>query len=219
LVEDLAAFLRALRLAPAHLVGASNGAVVCLLLALTHRRLVRTLVLAEPPLLSLLGVSVPPRPSQILRLLVRDPRAAMAVVRFGATTIGPARRALERGDDEQGVQIFAAGVLGRQAAAILSDVMRQQSRDNVKAFKARLRAGFPPIGSDDVRRIHVPTLLVTGEHSAPILHRIGDTLQRLLPQAERHEIRHASHLMYETHAGAFNAAVLEFLARHAAMQA
>ncbi|MGH9338977.1 MAG: alpha/beta fold hydrolase [Acidobacteriota bacterium] len=64
LVDDLAAFLRALHLAPAHLVGASNGGFACLLLALREPRLVRTLVLAEPPVLAVLGVSVssPGRP-------------------------------------------------------------------------------------------------------------------------------------------------------------
>ena len=75
LVDDLAAFLRALHLAPAHLVGASNGAFACMLLALREPKLVRTLVLAEPPVLPILGVSVPPKPQQILKLLVRSPQS------------------------------------------------------------------------------------------------------------------------------------------------
>lgn len=213
-VDDLAAFLRAMRLAPAHLVGASNGGFACLLLALRKPELVRSLVLVEPPVLPVLGVSVPPKPQQILKLLLRSPRAALAVIKFGARGIGPASRAFERGDDEQGLQIFATAVLGPRTAANLTEFMRQQMHDNVRPFKARLRAGFPPFSEDDARRINVPTLLVTGENSAPVLHRITDRLQHLIPHAERVDIRNASHLMYEESPEAFNSAVLEFLARN-----
>jgi non-heme chloroperoxidase len=214
LVEDLAAFLRALDLAPAHLVGASSGGFACLLLAHRKPGLVRTLVLAEPPVLPVLGVSVPPKPHQILKLLVRSPKAAMAVIQFGARGIGPASRAFKRGDDEQGLQIFTTAVLGRKAGANLTQFMRQQIHDNVKPFKARLRAGFPPFSETDARSINVPTLLVTGEDSAPVLHRITDKLQRLMPRVERLDIRNASHLMYEENSQVFNSAVLAFLARH-----
>lgn len=213
LMDDLAAFLRALHLAPAHLVGASNGGFACLLLALREPELVRTVVLVEPPVLSILGVSIPPRPHQILKLLLRSPNAGMAVMKFGARGIGPASRAFERGDDEQGLRIFATAVLGPKAAENLTEFMRQQMHDNVRPFKARLRAGFPPFSEDDARRISVPTLLVTGENSAPLLHHITDRLQRLMPRVERVDIRNASHLMYEENPEAFNSAVLAYLAR------
>ncbi|MFQ5913801.1 MAG: alpha/beta fold hydrolase [Nitrospinota bacterium] len=214
LVEDLAAFLHALDLAPAHLVGASSGGFVCLLLALREPGLVRTLVLAEPPVLPLLGVSVPPKPPQILRLLVRSPRTAIEVIKFGARGIGPASRAFERGDDERGLEVFCTAVLGREAFAKLTETMRQQIRDNVRAFKAQLRAGFPPFGEGDARRISMPTLLVTGERGAPLLLRVTDRLQRLMPRVERVDVRNASHLMYEDNPEAFNQAVLAFLGKH-----
>ena len=76
-VEDLASFLRAIDAAPAHLVGNSWGAFICLLTAVRHPDLVRTLVLEEPPVLSLF-VSTPPRPIELLRLLVTRPRTAIA---------------------------------------------------------------------------------------------------------------------------------------------
>ena len=49
--EDLEALLGAIGAAPAHLVGASIGGFAALLLALRRPDLVRSLVLAEPPLL------------------------------------------------------------------------------------------------------------------------------------------------------------------------
>ena len=71
-VDDLAALLQALGAAPAHLVGHSWGAFICLLAAIRHPELVRSLVLAEPPVLSLF-ISTPPRAAELLPLLVRRP--------------------------------------------------------------------------------------------------------------------------------------------------
>lgn len=71
LVDDLAFLLGQLDLAPAHLVGQSTGAFVSLLLAVDQPDLVRSLTLAEPPALPLLDLDVPPKPTQILRLLLR----------------------------------------------------------------------------------------------------------------------------------------------------
>ncbi|HSJ46211.1 MAG TPA: alpha/beta hydrolase [Euzebyales bacterium] len=213
-VDDLVGLLRALDLTPAHLIGASNGGFVCLLLARRMPELVRTLVLADPPVLPLLGVSVPPRPTQLLRLLLRDPRTGIDVIRFGAKGIGPTIRAFTRGDDERGLEIFVTAALGRADSANLSADMRCQIRDNVQPFKAQLRAGFPAFDEDDARRISAPTLLVNGERGAPVLHRVTDKLERLMLRAERIHIPDTSHLMYADDPEAFNHAVLKFLERH-----
>lgn len=105
-------------------------------------------------------------------------------------------------------------MLGREGFANLTEDMRQQIHDNASPFKAQLRAGFSPFDEEDARGIGIPTLLITGERSAPILHRITAKLQRLMPQAERAQIRNCSHLMYEDGPEAFNQAVLDFLQRH-----
>lgn len=52
-VDDLGALLRALDAVPAHLVGHSYGAFACLLLALREPRMVRSLVISEPPIITL----------------------------------------------------------------------------------------------------------------------------------------------------------------------
>lgn len=214
LAEDLAALLRRLDLAPAHLVGSSSGAFVCLLLASGRPELVRSLVLAEPPVLSILGVGVPPSPLQILALLLRDPTSALAVVRFAALGIGPAARAYERGQHELGARRFTRAVLGRDDAAALSESMRRQIEDNARTFGAQLRAGLPAFGTEDARAIGVPTLLVSGRRSAPVHLRIVDRLERLIPRAERLDLADASHLMFHDRPAAFNRHVLAFLSEH-----
>jgi pimeloyl-ACP methyl ester carboxylesterase len=214
-VDDLVSFLRAIDATPAHLVGHSWGAFICLLTAIRHPQLVRSVVLQEPPVLSLF-VSTPPRPRELLPLFVRRPRTALAILKFGAATVAPAQRAFRRGDDDAAMQRFAYGVLGKDTYERLPQERLQQARENLNALRAQLLgAGFPPLSERDVRRVRVPTLLMTGERSPAFLLRLTDYLQQLLPDVERVEIAGASHAMQEENAGAVNLAIFAFLDRHA----
>jgi pimeloyl-ACP methyl ester carboxylesterase len=213
-VDDLVSFLRAIDAVPSHLVGNSWGAFICLLAAIHHPELVSTLVLEEPPVLSLF-VSTPPRPTE---LLVRRPKTALAILKFGAGTIAPAQRAFRRGDDERAMERFASGVLARESYERVSDERKQQMRDNLNAFRAQLLgAGFPPLADEDVRGVAAPTLLLTGERSPAVLRRLSDCLHELLPNVEQIEIAAASHRMHEENPAAVNEAILGFLARHASL--
>jgi pimeloyl-ACP methyl ester carboxylesterase len=215
-VDDLVAFLRVLAAAPAHLVGHSWGAFICLLTAIRDPRLVRSLVLAEPPVLTLF-TSVPPRPMELLRLFVRRPATALAILSFGAKTHWPAQKAFRRGDDEAAMLRMAYGMLGRDAYARLPQERKQQARENLNTLRAQvLGAGFPPLSEDGVRSVAAPTMLIAGERSPAYPLRLTDRLQQLLPNAECVEIAGASHLMHEENAAAVNRAILDFLSRTAA---
>lgn len=208
-LDDLRALLLSLDAAPAHLVGHSYGAFLCLLLAMREPDLGRTLVLAEPPVLPLF-VSLPPRPLEILRLLASRPRTAAAIMKFGATGIGPTTKALGRGDTENAVRIFGSAVLGPEAFGRLSDERREQVRVNF--MKAEfLGSGFLPLNEDQVHGLRAPALLVTGEKSPSLFHCLADRLNELIPQSERIDIPGASHIVHEDNAPVFNAAVLRYL--------
>jgi pimeloyl-ACP methyl ester carboxylesterase len=211
-VDDLAAVVRTLGAAPAHLVGHSYGAFVCLLLAVRQPDLVRSLVLTEPPAVTLF-VHVPPRPLELLALLLGRPRTALAVLRFGATGIGPATRAVRRGDLEGGMRIFGRAVLGPEAYARLSEARREQIRANSIAAEF-LGSGFAPLAADEVRAVRAPTLLVTGERSPRLFHCVIDRLAELLPRARRVEIPGASHIVHEDALEAWDAAALSHLRQH-----
>jgi pimeloyl-ACP methyl ester carboxylesterase len=214
-VDDLAALLRLIGAAPAHVVGHSWGAFICLLTAIRHPEIVRSLVLQEPPVLSLF-VSTPPSPRELFPLLARRPRTALAILEFGARTIAPAQRAFRRGDDDQALQTFAHGVLGKETYERLPEERTQQARENLATLRAQLLgAGFPPLDENDVRGVRAPTLLMTGTRSPAVLIRLTEHLQRLLPRAERVDIAGASHAMQEENPDAVNEAILGFLARHA----
>lgn len=212
-VDDLAAFLRAVDAAPAHLVGNSWGAFICLLTAIRYPELVRTLALEEPPVIPLvIGAGARPDLKVVLPNLLMRPRTTLTILGFGARTVAPVQKAFRAGDDERAMEIFITGVLGRAAYERLPERRKQQMRENNSALKAQmLGAGFPALSAADVRGVGAPTLLVTGEHSPAFLIRLTDVLERLLPIVERVEIPAASHAMHEENATAVDAALLRFM--------
>ena len=214
-VEDLVAFLREIDATPAHLVGNSGGALISLLLAVRHPDVVRTLVLEEPPVVTLFVKNTPPRPAELLRLFATRPRTAIAILKFGAGTMASVQKAFQRGEDDAAMRIFVEFVLGEETLKRLPEARMVQMRDNISELRAvALGAAFPPLGHDDVRCIRRPVLLVTGERSPPFALRLTDRLEELLPIVERVEIPDASHLMHEENATAVNEAIVGFLGRH-----
>lgn len=212
-VEDLATFLGEIDAAPAHLVGSSWGAFIALLTAIHHPDLVRSLVLGEPPALTLF-VSMPPRPPELLRLLVTKPRTAVAIVAFGARVISPAEKAFRRGDDEGGRSAFVRGVLGEERWRALPEARREQANQNLSTLKASLLGdGFPPLSGDEVRSVRAPALLVAGEHTRAVFRRILDRLEELLPDAERVTLPGATHTQ-EENPEAQAEILLDFISRH-----
>lgn len=210
-VRDLEALLRALVAAPAHLVGHSYGAFVCMLLAIQAPELVRSLVLAEPPAITLF-VSNSPKPTEILKLLFSRPHTAGAIIKFGAMGVAPATAAIRRGDMEEALSIFGKATLSEEAFENLSSSRLEQARANF--IKAELLgSGFAPLDVMQLRTLQTPTLLISGETSPKLFHRLIDRLQELLPHTWRIEIPGAAHIMHEDNATVYNAEVLSFLTR------
>ena len=209
-LQDLGSLIQSLAIAPTHLVGHSYGAFLALLLATEHPDLARSLVLAEPPVVTLF-VSNEPKPMELLKLAVRRPRTAAAIVRFGATGIAPAKAAAERGDMKEAMRIFGTAVLGKEAYQRLSRSRMEQVHAN--SFRAEfLGTGFLPLVADRLHAVRTPTLLVTAERSPVLFHRLADGLAELLPDVRRVQVAAASHMMHEDNPAAFNNAVLAFLA-------
>ena len=210
-VEDLLALVTALGAAPAHLVGNSFGGLLCLLAAIRAPELVRSLVLLEPFVVPFF-VSLPPRPLELLGLALRDPRLAVAIVRFGAGGLGPAQAAFERGDLEGGLRTFTHAVLGPYGIARMTEARQQQARANLETFAAQLTSTkFPRLDPEDARRMKAPTLLLSGTRSPSLLRLLTDRLQALLPEVQRVDVPDASHDAHVDNPAGVTEAIRKFL--------
>jgi hypothetical protein len=91
---------------------------------------VRSVSRSRPPTTT----SRTPENGELLPLVVRRPRTALTILKFGAVTIAPALMAFRRGDDDAAMQRFAYGVLGKHTYDRLPEERKQQARENLNAL-------------------------------------------------------------------------------------
>jgi pimeloyl-ACP methyl ester carboxylesterase len=189
--EDLAALIKKLDLGKAHVVGHSYGAYTALCLAVKHPELVRTLTLAEPPVV-FAGEPVPEAKARLLK---------------------QARAAFDKGDPEGAIRAIVN--FSRAGAYDKIPVpFRKLLQRNARELEALVTSDemYPPLDRDDVRKIAAPTLLLSGEKSPSSQQSIDKELERLLPEKGRRVIiRAADHNMWFQQPDACRKAVLEFL--------
>ena len=195
--DDLAAIIRAMGIAPAHIVGHSFGGAVAINLTLRHPELVRTLVLAEPTVAGVLG----------------DTPENDAVSKESQAVRAEMKEAFASGDAERIVRTYAARVAPGEFEKAPPEI-QQMLFANVPAFQLDFTSRRSPFTCDDARRLAVPVLILSGERSAMGLQRIAEAASRCMKAATFVKIRQATHWMQHDHAQAFNDAVLAFLARH-----
>jgi pimeloyl-ACP methyl ester carboxylesterase len=192
--------IRSLKLQPTHLIGHSYGGAVAAFLAARQPELVRSLVLAEPTLFSLLTQKGENRPlvqeliSLTEQVLVRwqNEGAELAVEHFINAVIAP-------------------GTFEGLAAPVRAVMM-----DNVGTLKPMLlgTSAATPFRSEDARKITAPTLLLEGESSTAVFRQTMRELQMDLPKSEHETLPGVSHALHLQNSQKFNQTVLEFLARH-----
>lgn len=199
--DDLAAFIRHLKLGPVHLVGTSAGALAALVLATEHPDMVRSLVLAEPP---------------VHRWAKDDPKGEALYKEFMASIWEPAAAAFKAGDDQGAMRILVDGFGGAGRFDGLPPEGRAVAMQNSRFFQAATLSAdpFPALAKDKVRRLGMPVLIVTGEKTIPLHRFVNEELGRLLPKAKRVSIPRAGHGSARENPQAFNEAVDQFLESH-----
>jgi pimeloyl-ACP methyl ester carboxylesterase len=206
---DLAGLLKALGAYPAHVVGHSYGAYTALILAMNHPELVRSVVLAEPPL---------------LRWLPGLPGGQRLYSDFMNNMWDPTGREFRQGNAEKAMRI-TFDWFGRNGYLIDGkparfDALPAETRDfvmqNALEWQALTTSAdpFPMLERADVSAVKVPVLLMSGTNTMPMNKRIDEELKRLLPNAETVVIRDATHEMWAERPDECRARVAAFFAKH-----
>jgi non-heme chloroperoxidase len=195
---DLGALIKALRLKRVNLVGTSMGAAAALTLAIEHPRMVRRLVIAEPPLFAWAKSS---------------PEGDAAYQDFMKRIQEPAREAFAAGDGAAAMRFFVDGLATPGRFAALSTEARLEVMQNAGHFRMLTRSQnpYPDIPRANLYRLKVPVLVITGEKTLPIYRRIDEDLSRWIPRARSATIPAAGHGSPRENPQAFTEVVDQFL--------
>ena len=201
--EDLAALLLTLDIAPAHIVGSDYGAYTALQLVRDHPQLVRSLVLAEPP---------------IFPLLTGSEAGDSARKFFYTNGLDPARAAFARGDSVTGLRYYVDAVSGRGTfdrlpAATRADILAHAFEMRRELLTERPEY-FPPVTCDELGHIMTPVLIVRGENSPRAFQVISDELARCLQGDTTVIIPGAGHPPSAGNPAYYNQVVASFIAAH-----
>lgn len=197
--KDLHALVENLGLKKVHLIGHSYGAFTALAFALDHPEMVHTLVLGEPPVVSL------------LENVEGGTESHQAFIK---TSLEPAAEMFRAKKNEEGITKFIEGVDGE--ALNWADVpleAKQGWLDNVpEIYGYTILDEFVNIELTKLKSLHIPTLLFIGDRSPQILVDISKELNRLLPDCQLSVLANSSHgLMYHNPVE-FDKQVMQFLA-------
>ncbi|MGH9269442.1 MAG: alpha/beta fold hydrolase [Acidimicrobiales bacterium] len=188
--DDAAALIEALGLAPCLVVGSSSGAAITVEVALRHVRLLRGVVLSEPPLFSL------------------DADAGAALM----SEIGPRLdEAMTAGGPPAGVDAFMATVCPG-LWSIVDDHRKASYRANADIGFTDLQSPSLDTTPADLAGISVPALVLSGSASHPSFRSVAHHLAAALPDARFVELEGSGHVTYAERPDEFENAVRVFAA-------
>jgi pimeloyl-ACP methyl ester carboxylesterase len=196
-VDDLAALIEHLGMAPAWVVGNSYGAAITLRLAADRPELLRGVIAHEPPLFD---------------VLKDDPAIAPML---GELNQGIERVAstISAGDHAKAAKDFVEEVaLGPGSWQQFPPEVREQIIFNAPTFLDETRdPDGLSIDLDRLRAFDKPMLLTTGDQSPPYFGPVVTKLQAACPGANVQNFRGAGHLPHMTHPDAFVEKVAAFI--------
>jgi len=190
--QDILVLLEALHVPRAYIVGHSRGGSVALRFAAAYPNRVAGLVLygAAPKNF--------PRPPEILQLFGSLPAIAK-----------------QNGLDSVGKIVLSSPIAWVPPGR--NDVTERYRRLWASYSGKDLldphpeSGGVPAVSIAQLRSIRVPTLVINGDHEAPFLAVIADTLARGIPGAKKVVIPNAGHGAHFAQPASFNSALMDFI--------
>lgn len=202
--DDLAGLIEKLHLGRVHVIGHSYGAYTALFLAVRHPELVRSLVIAEAPAVSLLGY-LPGEQAELGKATLADIRHRMEE---------PMVAAFRKGDENAGVAAFINYLSNDPKGwEKWPEVARQDTLKNAHEWEVMLTKGelFPDLKPEEAKKIKAPALLLSGDKTFEFLKLIDEELGRLLPNNRRIVLPRATHHLFYEQPERCREVILEFL--------
>jgi pimeloyl-ACP methyl ester carboxylesterase len=200
--DDLAKFITSLNAGPVHLVGWSHGGVVAATAAISDPSLVRSLILYEAGVLSVLPAESPEGK------IVREDRARM----FGPVVAA----ASETGDFIKAAKLLQEVVFQLRPGEFnsLPEDLQTVLLDNARVVPLMFAAPPPPVITCDMLKDFTrPTLVMRGEKSRAYFTLISEAITKCVPGARQVILQNVNHDAPWRDPAAFTAAVFEFLSR------
>ena len=208
--EDLAQLLKAKEIAPAHLIGHSYGGFTALYCAYKNPTLVRSLVLVEPYVPSMI-IKDPQNRGEMFSLLLRKPSLALAAQSFISKSLNPALKALDQGLNQRAVELFTAGVEGPDwPLSKFSEQIKSMFLANAGTIK-EMTTKIPKFTAMEAKTIQTPTMLISGENTIKPLAAIADELSKSIPKIQAAKISNSAHSVQLENPEETNSAITRFL--------
>jgi pimeloyl-ACP methyl ester carboxylesterase len=195
-VSDLVGLIDHLASGPATILGISSGACIVLRTAVEQPRLVRRVLVHEPPYMHLLAGNENAQPYLARAGEVFGDVGALIGARDHA---GAARRFW------QGLEIGISW-------EAMSDDMRRSLASHAPAFGGQMNdPDAVVIDVDQLRQLAMPVLVSQGEQTFALARMIVEQLIRIMPGARRVVIPGAGHVPHMTHPERYVAIIEEFV--------
>jgi pimeloyl-ACP methyl ester carboxylesterase len=195
--EDIAAFIRKLKMGKVNLVGHSRGGAVAMLLASKHPDLVKRLVLADPsPLFSML----------------QDQEKALQYLEKRKTVLQSSMQHYSGNNIEAGLKVFVNHIAGENAWDKTTETRRNTLRQNAFTLKSLIHDVEVSFTCQDIKMISAPVLMVTGEYSKPVYGQMNKAVSSCLKKSRKATVADAGHMMYAANPTAFIFEVQDFVA-------
>jgi pimeloyl-ACP methyl ester carboxylesterase len=195
---DLASLVSRLAERAVHVVGESYGALVATHFAIHNPEKVKTLVIDEPPILSLLS---------------DDEEGRAELERFEREALGPFLGLFAKGRREEAARVLINYLEGSKQAY---DSIPLEARDVILINSAPtyvdIKGGFECVTRQELGHAELRVLLLKSELGPKLLKRVVDILYDVLPLRFLEEIRGASHGTIVDSPDYFSS-VLQFLSR------
>ena len=202
LAGDLATFITSLDAGPVHLVGWSYGGVVAMQAAVKNPSLVRSLILYE---------------ASVASMLPTDSAEGKAAREDRAKLLAPVIAAAKAGDAVQAAKLLQEAVYQLPPGEFDRFPQDRQTRvlDNARTLPLVFAAPPPPVITCDMLKSFArPTLVMRGEKTQAFYTLIAEAIGKCVPGAQLVALPNVNHDGPRRDPAAFSAAVLDFLSKH-----